>query len=68
MIDLVDEACAKLKHELASKPEVLDEVDWRIIQLEMGHLSLQSDIKIKSVVDMGSLCLSNIGNELKKLK
>lgn len=42
-IDLVDEACAKLKNELTSKPELLDEIDRRIIQLEMERLSLQSD-------------------------
>ncbi|KAL7567909.1 hypothetical protein ACA910_019624 [Epithemia clementina (nom. ined.)] len=42
-IDLVDEACAKLKNEITSKPTVLDEIDRRIIQLEMERLSLQSD-------------------------
>jgi len=42
-IDLVDEACAKLKNELTSKPTALDEVDRRIIQLEMEKLSLSSD-------------------------
>jgi len=42
-IDLVDEACAKLKNELTSKPTVLDEIDRRIIQMEMERLSLQSD-------------------------
>lgn len=42
-IDLVDEACAKLKNELTSKPTELDEVDRRIIQLEMERLSLESD-------------------------
>jgi len=43
-IDLVDEACAKLKNELTSKPTVLDEIDRKIIQLEMERLSLQSDV------------------------
>jgi ATP-dependent Clp protease ATP-binding subunit ClpB len=42
-IDLIDEACAKLKNELTSKPTALDEVDRRIIQLEMEKLSLTSD-------------------------
>lgn len=42
-IDLVDEACAKLKNELTSKPTALDEVDRKIIQLEMEKLSLSSD-------------------------
>merc|ERR1740136_495893 len=42
-IDLVDEACARLKNELTSKPTALDEVDRKIVQLEMEKLSLQSD-------------------------
>ena len=42
-IDLVDEACAKLKNEITSKPTILDEIDRKIIQLEMERLSLQSD-------------------------
>jgi ATP-dependent Clp protease ATP-binding subunit ClpB len=42
-IDLVDEACAKLKNELTSKPQIIDEIDRRIIQLEMERLSLKSD-------------------------
>mmetsp|Transcript_1440 Transcript_1440/g.2060 ORF Transcript_1440/g.2060 Transcript_1440/m.2060 type:complete len:1013 (-) Transcript_1440:130-3168(-) len=42
-IDLVDEACAKLKNELTSKPTMLDEIDRRIIQMEMERLSLRSD-------------------------
>lgn len=42
-IDLVDEACAKLKNEITSKPTQLDEIDRRIIQLQMERLSLKSD-------------------------
>jgi ATP-dependent Clp protease ATP-binding subunit ClpB len=42
-VDLIDEACAKLKNELTSKPVVLDEIDRRVIQLEMEKLSLTSD-------------------------
>merc|ERR1719162_2468261 len=43
-IDLVDEACAKLKNELTSKPMALDEIERRVIQLEMERLSLTSDV------------------------
>lgn len=50
-IDLVDEACAKLKNELTSKPIVLDAIDRRIIQLEMEKLSLQSDFESGDSVD-----------------
>ncbi|MBM3322288.1 ATP-dependent chaperone ClpB [candidate division WOR-3 bacterium] len=42
-IDLVDEAAAKLKMEITSKPVELDEVDRRVLQLEMERLSLQRD-------------------------
>ena len=42
-IDLVDEAAAKLKMEITSKPEELDEVDRKILQLEMERLSLEKD-------------------------
>lgn len=35
-IDLVDEAAAKLKIEVTSKPEAIDELDRKIIQLQMG--------------------------------
>lgn len=39
-IDLVDEAAAKLKMEITSKPLALDEIDRKILQLEMEVLSL----------------------------
>jgi len=47
-IDLVDEACAKLKNELTSKPVLIDEIDRRIIQLQMERLSLSSDVENES--------------------
>jgi ATP-dependent Clp protease ATP-binding subunit ClpB len=42
-IDLVDEAAAKLKMEITSKPEELDEIDRKIVQLEMERLSLKNE-------------------------
>jgi ATP-dependent Clp protease ATP-binding subunit ClpB len=42
-IDLVDEAAAKLKMEITSKPTELDEIDRRIMQLEMEKLSLKKE-------------------------
>jgi len=42
-IDLVDEAAAKLKMEITSKPEELDEIDRKILQLQMERLSLQKE-------------------------
>jgi ATP-dependent Clp protease ATP-binding subunit ClpB len=42
-IDTVDEAMAALKMEVTSKPEELDKMDRRIIQMEMERLSLKND-------------------------
>ncbi|MBF2097606.1 MAG: ATP-dependent chaperone ClpB, partial [Gloeomargaritaceae cyanobacterium C42_A2020_066] len=39
-IDLIDEAAAKLKMEITSKPEELETLDRRLMQLEMEQLSL----------------------------
>jgi ATP-dependent Clp protease ATP-binding subunit ClpB len=69
-IDLVDEACAKLKNQLTSKPEALDEIDRRIIQLEMERLSLSSD---QSKLDQKSaeanqMRLNHLDSELEHLK
>ena len=71
-IDLVDEACAKLKNELTSKPEVLDEIDRRIIQLEMERLSLKSDFEkdedAKKNTQVESERLYGIDRELEQLR
>ncbi|KAK1385707.1 hypothetical protein POM88_023442 [Heracleum sosnowskyi] len=42
-IDLVDEAAAKLKMEITSKPTELDEIDRAILKMEMEKLSLKND-------------------------
>ncbi|CBJ25903.1 ATPase [Ectocarpus siliculosus] len=44
-IDLVDEAAAKLNIEVTSKPQMIDEVDRRLIQLEMEKLSLRKETR-----------------------
>jgi ATP-dependent Clp protease ATP-binding subunit ClpB len=54
-IDLVDEAAAKLKMEITSKPEELDEIDRKILQLEMERLSLQKETDLTSVERLGKL-------------
>ena len=48
-IDLVDEAAAKLKMEITSKPEELDEIDRKILQLEMEKLSLKKETDSTSI-------------------
>ncbi|HIK53565.1 MAG TPA: ATP-dependent chaperone ClpB [Synechococcales cyanobacterium M55_K2018_004] len=42
-IDLVDEAAAKIKMEITSKPTDLEAIERRIRQLEMEELSLKSE-------------------------
>ena len=42
-IDLVDEAAAKLKMEITSKPTELDEIYRAVLKLEMEKLSLKND-------------------------
>jgi len=42
-IDLVDEAAARLKMQITSKPEALDELGRRLLQLEMERLSLKKE-------------------------
>ncbi|GFZ19265.1 casein lytic proteinase B3 [Actinidia rufa] len=42
-IDLVDEAAAKLKMEITSKPTALDEINRTVLKMEMERLSLMND-------------------------
>ncbi len=42
-IDLVDEAAAKLKMEITSKPTELEDLDRKLMQLEMEKLSLAAE-------------------------
>lgn len=62
-IDLVDEAAAKLKIEITSKPTELDEIDRAVIKLEMEKLSLKSDTDKASRER-----LSKLENDLLSLK
>jgi ATP-dependent Clp protease ATP-binding subunit ClpB len=42
-IDLIDEAAARLRTEIDSKPQALDEVDRQIMQLEIEREALQKE-------------------------
>lgn len=52
-IDLIDEACSRMKIELSSKPEELDELDRRIIQIkiELAALKKESDEHSKKKIE-----------------
>merc|ERR1711871_1379513 len=60
-IDLVDEAAAKLNIEVTSKPQAIDELDRKIIQLQMERLSLARD-------EAGSKRLENLDDQIGALQ
>ncbi|KAF9681299.1 hypothetical protein SADUNF_Sadunf06G0211500 [Salix dunnii] len=62
-IDLVDEAAAKLKMEITSKPTELDEFDRAVLKLEMEKLSLKNDTDKASKER-----LSKLEHDLEELK
>ncbi|UOO75876.1 ATP-dependent chaperone ClpB [Neisseria sp. Dent CA1/247] len=53
-IDLIDEAASRIKMELDSKPEQMDKLDRRIIQLKMErmHVEKESDDASKKRLDL----------------
>lgn len=64
-IDLVDEAAAKLKMEITSKPVELENLDRRLMQLEMEKLSLSGEGKNdKTTLEN----LDRISKEIEELK
>jgi ATP-dependent Clp protease ATP-binding subunit ClpB len=42
-IDLIDEAASKLRMEINSKPEELDEIDRRVMQLEIEREAIKRE-------------------------
>ncbi len=54
-IDLIDESAAKLKMEITSKPEEIDEIDRKILQIEMEKLSLNRESDSTSREKLGKL-------------
>lgn len=42
-IDLVDEAASRIRMEIDSKPEAMDRLDRRLIQLKMEHMALAKE-------------------------
>jgi ATP-dependent Clp protease ATP-binding subunit ClpB len=62
-IDLIDEAASRLRMEIDSKPHHLDEIDRRIIQLEIERQALKKEKDAKSLERTKNLEL-----ELKGLK
>ena len=65
-IDLMDEAAAKLRMEINSKPEELDQFDRRIRQLEIELVAIQRE-KEKSKIDEINRMLANLKEERKAI-
>lgn len=62
-IDLIDEACAQLRVEMDSVPEEIDELERKIMQLEIEETALKNEEDKKSVER-----LNVIRNELREWK
>ncbi|MCP9809326.1 ATP-dependent chaperone ClpB [Cyanobium sp. HWJ4-Hawea] len=64
-IDLMDESAARLKMEITSKPEQIDELDRRILQLEMEKLSLgrESDTASRDRLERLEKELADLGEQ-----
>lgn len=66
-IDLVDEAAAQLKMEITSKPTELEQIDRRVMQLEMEKLSIEGEVKGSQTAG-SSTRLERIQSEIETLK
>ncbi|MBE9045267.1 ATP-dependent chaperone ClpB [Pleurocapsales cyanobacterium LEGE 10410] len=70
-IDLIDEAAAKLKMEITSKPSELEDIDRRIMQLEMEKVSLTGESQRPGMTTIDRAArerLSKIEAEIETLK
>lgn len=59
-IDLIDEAAAKLRMEIDSSPEELDEIERRLMQLEIEKVAIKKEKDEKKVKELS--------NEIESLK
>ena len=69
-IDLMDEAASSLRMSIDSKPEELDELDRRILQLKIEREAIkkESDSKAKERVDLISYEISGLEAKAKTLE
>ncbi|KAF8821499.1 putative chaperone clp [Cardiosporidium cionae] len=67
-IDLIDEAAARLKIEVTSKPMQLDMIDRRLLQLEMEKISIMGDGKGDRMDTANNMRLKTIDLEIAQLK
>ena len=66
-IDLIDEAASKLRLEMDSVPEAVDELERRIMQLEIEREAIKRENDEKKVKEL-SETIANLSNERDSLK
>ncbi|MFD2744012.1 MULTISPECIES: ATP-dependent chaperone ClpB [Sphingobacterium] len=66
-IDLIDEAASKLRLEMDSVPEVVDELNRRIMQLEIEREAIKREQDSRKVDEL-SESIANLSNERDSLK
>lgn len=66
-IDLIDEAASKLRMEINSKPEELDEIERRIMQLEIEREAIKREKDQFKLKDLGEE-LANLNEKRDQLK
>jgi len=66
-IDLMDEAAAKLRLEMDSVPEELDEIQRRIMQLEIERAAIKREGDVKKLAELGET-LANLNEERNTIK
>ncbi len=64
-IDLMDEASSRLRMQVDSKPEELDELDRRVMQLKIEQVALKKEQDVASKERLGKLQLELSGLEEK---
>lgn len=62
-IDLIDEAAAQIRMELDSKPEALDRIDRKLIQLKIEEVALSKDTD-----ELSKKRLADLQGEINKLE
>lgn len=65
-IDLIDEACAKVRIEIDSMPEELEQVTRKLMELEIQRVSMKNDTSNQAIKRLESI--TNQIEELKKEK
>jgi len=67
-IDLVDEACASVRVQLDSQPEIIDQLERRKLQLEVEQQAFRRERGVGERMSQVQKALANINEQLRPLK